>query len=91
MISFNKKPRKIMILGHEVKVSYRKKLNAFGYFYGDDNLIEIRNDEKWREHLLHEILHALFFYSGHSEKFSDNEEEALVRALENGIKTLVFC
>lgn len=92
VITYNltKKPRNVVIFGHKIKISYKKKLFDFGQFYGDDNEIYIRSDDKWREHLLHEIFHAILFYSGHSEKFKDNEEEALVRALESGMKTLLF-
>lgn len=88
--SLKKKPRRIQIVGHDVTVKYRKKVSNFGEFYPDDNLIIVANDEKWKEHLLHELLHAAFFYTGHSERFKENEEESIVRALENAFKTLTF-
>jgi len=71
-------------------VRYRKKYPHFGEFFADENEIVIRNDDKWREHLLHELFHGILFYSGHSERFEPEDEEALVRALENGIKSLGF-
>lgn len=90
MITISKKPRTVVICGHEIKIKYRKKMNNLGEFYGDEKLILICNDDKWREHLLHEILHAVMFYSGQSEHLSASKEEAFVRALENGLKTLNF-
>lgn len=92
MITFDKKPKKIIICGHEVKVRYRKNLKDCGTFSHDDNLIVIRNGDKWKEHLLHEIFHAIIQYSGQDELLigEGKQEEALVRALENGFKTLCF-
>lgn len=76
-------------MGQELKVTYKKNMKDFGYFYGDDYLIEIKDDKNWRKHLFHELCHAVFFYSGHSEKLGTEYEEALVRALENGFSSLV--
>ena len=91
MIAITKKPRSVVVCGQHVKVRYRKNLKDFGQFFGEDNEILIANDDKWREHLLHELLHAILFYSGHAFKFKDeNDEEAFVRAMENGLKTLNF-
>jgi hypothetical protein len=84
----DKKPREAMICGNLVKIKYKKRLKDLGQFYADENEIFILNDDKWREHLIHEILHAILFYSGHSEKLGEKDEEALVRALENGIRNL---
>jgi CRISPR/Cas system-associated endonuclease/helicase Cas3 len=90
MIDFENKPKNILIMGHKVKISYRKKPKNLGEFYADDNLIIVSNDDRWKHHLLHEILHAILFHSGHSQKFDEKEEEALVRALESGLTTLSF-
>lgn len=88
MITFDKKPKMIVICGHEVRVWYRKKLRDCGSFSHDDNLIIIRDNRKWREHLLHEIFHGIIQYSGQDEMLKEGQEEAIVRALENGLKTL---
>lgn len=90
MISITKKPKIVNICGHELKIRYRKNLKNFGEFYGDDNEIYICNDDRWREHLLHELIHAVFYYSGHTETMEPEKEEALVRAIENGFKSLTF-
>lgn len=90
MITFNKRPKTIHICGHEVKVRYRKRLSADGFFHPDRNEIEIKTIDTWKDTLLHEILHAVLFYSGQSQNFEDRAEESLVMALENGLKTLVF-
>jgi hypothetical protein len=90
LLTIDKKPKTVFVMGNEVKISYRKKPKNLGEFYADDNLIIIANDENWKKHLLHELLHAVLFYSGHSQKFDEKEEEALVRALESGLTTLSF-
>lgn len=90
MICFTKKPRVVKICGHDVPVRYRKRLKDYGQFHYDDLKIYIRSDEKWREHLLHEILHGIIHLSGQKERLEDDHEEALVVALENGLKSLIF-
>ena len=87
-----RKPRQVLVCGHVVKIRCRQKIRGghLGYFDADANEIYIANDAKWKEHLLHEILHAVLFYSGQSERMKENEEESLVRAIENGLKTLGF-
>lgn len=90
MIPIDKKYKRIWICGHEVRIQYRTKLSADGFFHADKDLIQIKLIPTWKDTLLHEILHAVLYYSGHSQKFEENDEEALVMALENGLKTLMF-
>lgn len=90
MIDLKKRPKKIVICGHEVKIFYKKKMKEYGLFYPDDNEIDILYDERWKEHLMHEICHAILFYSGYSELLGRDLEESIVRALENGFKSMIF-
>ncbi len=90
MINLTKKYKMVVICGHEVKITYHKKLSNYGEFYGEDNRIKILNDDRWKHHLLHEVLHAVLYYSGHAFKFKENEEEAIVRAMESGLTSLTF-
>lgn len=90
MIAIDKKPKCVIVCGHEVKVFYRKKLSADGFFHPDRDEIQIKNNETWKQTLLHEILHAILFYSGHSQSLDEKLEEAIVMALENGFKCLIL-
>ena len=86
------KPKVISILGQEVKVSYRKKLpkGLKGYFDSDPLRIVVENGPNWRSILIHEICHAILFISGHSQTMTEDEEEALVMALESGLGSLIY-
>lgn len=92
MILIDKKYKTVWISGHEVKIIYKKRLldNAYGYFHPDKDLIEVKNGPEWKDTLLHEILHGALYYSGQSQKFKEEDEEALVMMFENCLKTLVF-
>ncbi len=92
--SLRKKPRRIMVLGHEISVSYRKRMPGLvhGYFEADPTLkIVIKSDiSTWHSVLTHELLHAILFISGHSQKMEEKEEEALVMALESGLGSIII-
>lgn len=93
MSSLHKKPRRIMILGHELTVSFKKKMpkDLYGYFQSDPMRIVIKSDlDNWKSVLTHEVIHAILFISGHSQNMEEKEEEALVMALENGLGSILI-
>lgn len=81
-----------MIMGHECTITYRKKLkgNLEGYFQSDPLQIFVKSCPNWVSILNHEIIHAILWLSGHSQKMDEKDEEALVMALESGYKSLLI-
>lgn len=84
------KPNIVFVLGRPLEVDYLDELDgdAYGLYYSEEERIEIKDDRNWRTHLLHEVIHAILFISGHSSKMTYKDEEALVMALEQGLKDL---
>lgn len=82
----------LSILGKAVKVS-RVKLDDGDYGDYKDMNIRINSSltcpELIRSTLLHEVMHAVLDITGHSHRFRENDEEAIVYALENGIYPLL--
>ena len=93
MINLKKmrKPSKISILGQEIKIVYKDILddNCCGLFHPDTMDIEIKKDKYWRSTLIHEIIHAILCISGATELVTDKIEEALVCAIESGLKDII--
>jgi len=86
------RPSVVHILGHEVKISYHRKLGGGAYqglFFGEQRRIKVVANKNWQDTLIHEILHGIFYYSGHGTKLGDKDEEAIVVALELGLKNIV--
>lgn len=89
------KPNNVKILGKTFRIIYPKKIdkdNSYGECDGANRTIKIRADLEgaiYRETVLHEILHAIFYMTGHSELISPEQEESLVLSLENGLSELV--
>lgn len=87
-----RKPRSIMILGTRVKIRYPKQelyLNderLHGAFYADTMTIFIDKEADLLPTLFHEALHAVISISGTGTLISSKVEEALVSAIENGLK-----
>lgn len=79
------KPRSVKILGKKIPVTFVDKLQDgdLGSFESHPARITILDDESWREHLLHECLHAALFVSGLNELLDHKTEEAIVRAMEH--------
>lgn len=81
-------PNQVTVLGHVYSIEYHDEVlagSASGYCDNEGRTLHILQDESWRATLLHEMLHAILFISGHSFTFSPGTEEALVRALEHGL------
>jgi hypothetical protein len=87
-----KKPRRISVLGHEITVTYRKKIkgNVEGLFLSDPLRIYVKSCNNWRNILNHEIFHSILFITGYSQRMTAKEEESLVMALESGWSSLIF-
>jgi hypothetical protein len=90
-----RKPRSIQIMGKKVPIRYLKDLTIDedngdsseldGYFCSNPLSITIRNDDRWLEHLWHEILHCVLHLSGVSNSLTEKLEENIVVAIETGL------
>lgn len=90
-----KKRKHIDVLGHRIKISYVEAIDSddedvLGLFTVNPYHIQVVDDERWHEHLLHEICHAILRISGTAELVDPVIEEAIVTALENGLNYLVL-
>jgi Zn-dependent peptidase ImmA (M78 family) len=90
-----KVPKNLLICGRKVKIVVTHNLQesgqvVHGYFDASEHMIALRSDksEVMRDTLLHEILHAILHYSGHSHLVGSGEE-GLVVAIENGLAPLL--
>ena len=84
------KPTMIPILGTEFKVDYTTKLakDEYGHTIGNDRSIKIKSalkGEILKATLIHEVCHAILHCSGQSENLTEEQEEAIVVALEHGL------
>ena len=87
----------VSILGVTYKVRFKDVLidtdtneEVSGLCHRSQRLIEISLRENptlamQASSLIHEIVHAILYVSGHGEFFEEKQEEALTLALENGI------
>ena len=91
-----KLPKVLKICGRRVKLRTRfgLKLNGetvYGYFDTGENSIWINTAK--RDHvastLLHEIIHAILFYSGQSQSLEETQEEGITVALEHALSDLL--
>lgn len=92
----NKRFGSLPILGVLYKFGWRSKdmpadaKDDFGETFPDEQRIAV-NVEKHKSEsgveqtMLHELIHATLYVSGHSEQLDSKQEEAIVRALENGL------
>lgn len=86
-----RRPKVVELFGKNIKIEYLQDLgepNVQGLFFAGDRLIQVLDDDQWPDHLLHEILHAIFNLTGHSNTLGEEIEEALVVALENGLSDI---
>jgi serine phosphatase RsbU (regulator of sigma subunit) len=91
-----RKPERATICGHEVRINYRDGMpeewdNEDGNFFPDEqeinvDLTAVRSPDQI---LLHEMIHAVLEYTGHSQSLDDRQEEAIVSALEQHLIHLV--
>lgn len=90
-------PSHVVVLGKKIKIKRHKKLvdttkrELFGLFDSDTMTIHLSRSPLHSEKstLLHEILHAIMFITGQNEILEFEQEEAIVRAIENGLFPLV--
>ena len=85
-------PRRIDVMGHPITVTRRNIPDAFGEFWIDDESGKARialdkgMDSEYSEKILfHELVHAVLHFSGAIETLSEEQEEAIVRAMEHGL------
>ena len=82
-------PKTIKILGREYKIRRKRMKKAEWAFCEDDTAtIWMRSGikgETAEQTLLHEVIHALLFRSGHKFDMTPGQEEAIVRAMESGL------
>lgn len=92
-----KLPKSLMVMGIPFKIDIVEDLDDFGECVGADRTIKIKKGQKpdqLKFTLMHEIIHAVFYVTGHSARMRSceaenyDEEEALVLALENGLSQL---
>lgn len=88
-------PRSVMVCGHRLKVKVVPYLEdeseeLLGAFNGETKTIYILKGSDFRSILLHEICHAVLYFSGASEGLTATKEESIVLALEHGIGPLIF-
>ncbi len=89
--------RSIDILGHKIKIKYRKYLECDegeemdGLFDFRNLTIFINSDRpNISATLLHECTHAALMLSGVSNLFNRDVEEAIVEAIESGLKDFFY-
>lgn len=89
-------PSSVQVFGHKVRIVYchvmpKTLTDSFGVTYFDTKRIYISleqpRDEMERT-LFHEFCHMVLFLSGHSFNMKEDDEEAVVRALEHGLYPL---
>lgn len=84
------KPDKVIVMGKEFTVNYPKRIASghYGYTLPDQGQIKINSKLEGREltcTLFHEMAHAALHVAGLTQILDDKTEEAVIRAIENGI------
>jgi hypothetical protein len=87
-----KKPTSVTILGQEIKIYYLDELpeKCRGLYNQYDHFIMIEKGPEWRDHLLHELLHAALQLSKANIKMSLKKEESLVEKLEESLRDILM-
>jgi len=84
----------ISVLGHRLKVIHEPLAESdevWGKFDSDTMTIHLCDSltpDRRESVLLHEVIHAALFITGHSELMEERKEEALVLALEHALHLL---
>jgi Zn-dependent peptidase ImmA (M78 family) len=89
-------PSKVELFGFEVVIIYCRQMpkefrDAFGVAYLTEKRIYVsleQSKDDMERTLFHELCHILLFLSGHKFRLSEEDEEAIVRALEHGVLQL---
>ena len=85
-------PSIVHLYGCKIQIFYchmmpREFHDSFGVAYLTEKVVMISLDqskEEMERTLFHELCHMLLFLSGHHFKISEEDEEAIIRALEHG-------
>ena len=92
LASKTKWPRYIMISGVKVNIKYTSKImydgddELYGAFCPDTMTIHISKRSDIKSTLLHEAVHAVLHISGCAERLTNSAEEAIVTAIEYGLR-----
>ena len=88
-------PTRISIMGIPFEVKYLTKVdhqdNHLGETDGAGRVIKIKKgmaEEVTKATLMHEIVHAIIYVTGHTEMLKHKHEEAIVLAIEHGLSQL---
>lgn len=89
-------PRSVNVLGHKLQVRVVPYLEddaqeLLGAFNSETKTIFLLKGCDWRSVLLHEICHAILYFSGASEGLTATKEESIVLALEHGLSPIIPC
>lgn len=88
-------PSEVTILGQSFTIVDKKlEEGNYGETCGASGKIEIdktkhTSQELLDSTLLHEVIHGILYVSGQSEMLSEQQEEGLVIALENGLRNII--
>lgn len=88
----NKFPTRITVLGQKIKVVQVELDELYGDFTPSKKIIRINErltEEEKYQTLMHEAIHAALELAGWSHALSNETEEGIVRAIENGLWPLV--
>lgn len=83
------RPTTVRVLGRPVTIKYVKGLPDYGNFYAREALIKVREGlpaVEERDTLLHEILHAVWFFMDIGKP---SNEEHVVRKMSNGLTAVL--
>ena len=82
----------VQIMGQDIKIEIKSLKDLYGQFSADKMTISLHDKydlDTTIQTLIHEMLHAMFAISGHSELFLDNQEEANIRMLELALRPFI--
>lgn len=84
-------PKEVVVLGQAFKIRLMPAVDDDGSCDGPRRLIQVseeQDQEAADSTLLHEIIHAALFVSGHAETLGNEREEGLVLVLEHALHAL---
>lgn len=84
-------PNEITVLGQTFQIRLVPSVDDDGTCDGPNRMITVSETQTQAEAdstLLHEIIHAALFVSGHAETLGDDREEGIVLALEHALNGL---
>ncbi len=94
-LAFSRKrpPRFVCVCGQKVAVKVVEYLEdgsdeLLGAFNSETKTIYILKGSNWKTTLLHEVCHAVLYFTGAGEGLTQSKEESIVLALEHGLGPL---